>query len=201
MPGVEALLDSFRAAHTQVLGVSVDSVFSHANWGRDLGGVSFPLLADFHPKGEVARAYGLMLEDKGITDRATVLIDADGIVQHASSVTPAGARDIADLVELCRKHDAAFAGKTEDFAAAPGVSGTLYVKSDCGFSRAASLARENLHLQGDVSLLNVNQDAGAREALIEAAGKDQCPCLVSGDAVYQESAEIIAHFAERAAPL
>ena len=55
---MQALLPRFRAAHTQVLGVSVDSMYCHANWARDLGGVSFPLLADFHPKGEVARSYG-----------------------------------------------------------------------------------------------------------------------------------------------
>ena len=35
-------------------GVSIDSVHSHANWGRELGGVSFPLLSDFEPKGAVA---------------------------------------------------------------------------------------------------------------------------------------------------
>ena len=48
---MEAALDRFRAAGTQVLGVSVDSIHSHANWGRDLGDVSFPLLADFEPIG------------------------------------------------------------------------------------------------------------------------------------------------------
>ena len=42
------MLPRFRAAHTQVLGVSVDSVFCHANWAASMGGVSFPLLADFH---------------------------------------------------------------------------------------------------------------------------------------------------------
>ena len=97
MPAVEALLERFEAAHTQVLGVSVDSVHCHANWGRDLGGVSFPLLADFHPKGGVAQSYGLYLEDKGITDRATVIIDKTGVVRHASSVTPSGERDIEAL--------------------------------------------------------------------------------------------------------
>ena len=52
------LLPRFRAVHTQVLGVSIDSIYSHASWGSDLGGVSFPLLSDFEPKGAVARSYG-----------------------------------------------------------------------------------------------------------------------------------------------
>ena len=87
---MEALLQRFQAAHTQVLGVSIDSVYSHANWGRDLGGVSFPLLSDFEAKGAVAQRFGVYLDGPGITDRATILIDSGGVVRHASSATPAG---------------------------------------------------------------------------------------------------------------
>ena len=85
---MEQLLPRFRAAHTQVLGISVDSVYCHANWARDLGGISFPLLADFEPKGAVGARYGLYLDGPGIDDRATVIVDATGVVRHASSVTP-----------------------------------------------------------------------------------------------------------------
>ena len=92
---MEAQLARFQAAHTQVLGVSVDSVYCHANWARDLGGVSFPLLADFSPKGALAAACGVYLEKAGITDRATVIIDSGGVVRHASSVGPSGQRDVA----------------------------------------------------------------------------------------------------------
>ncbi len=81
MPDLQSKLEDFKAADTQVLGVSVDSKFSHDNWASSLGGISFPLLADFHPKGGVAASFGLYLEDNGITDRATVIIDKNGIVQ------------------------------------------------------------------------------------------------------------------------
>ncbi len=81
---MERLLARFRSAHTQVLGVSVDSVFCHANWGQSLGGISFPLLADFHPKGAMATGYGLFLSDNGITDRATVVIDLSGTLTITS---------------------------------------------------------------------------------------------------------------------
>ena len=64
---MEAALDRFRAADTQVLGVSIDSIHSHANWAHDVGGVSFPLLADFHPKGALAQSFGHYLADAGIT--------------------------------------------------------------------------------------------------------------------------------------
>ena len=101
MPGVEAILPSFRAAHTQVLGVSVDSVYSHANWARDLGGISFPLLADFQPRGALASAYGAFLEGAGITDRATVIVDKTGVIRHHSSVGIPGKRDLGEIAGLC----------------------------------------------------------------------------------------------------
>ena len=131
MPAVEASLDRFRAAHTQVLGVSVDSVHCHANWGKDLGGISFPLLADFNPKGALAQSLGVYLQEAGITDRATVIIDSGGIVRHASSVTPAGRRDIAALAALCEEIDRASSAPREPFAPPPGVpeGATLYIKS------------------------------------------------------------------------
>lgn len=103
MPGIQSILDEFKAADTQVLGVSIDSIYSHENWANSLGGVSFPLLADFHPKGAMAQSYGVYLAEKGITDRATVIIDKKGIVRYAVSVTPAGQRNPKDLLAECQK--------------------------------------------------------------------------------------------------
>ena len=104
MPDLESNLDQFKAADTQVLGISVDSRFCHDNWaGKDLGGISFPLLADFHPKGDVAKKYGVYLEDKGITDRATVIIDKRGIVCYAASVGLDGLRKGEALLAECQK--------------------------------------------------------------------------------------------------
>lgn len=106
MPGIQSIVDEFKAADTQVLGVSVDSRFCHENWANSLGGVSFPLLADFHPKGAMAQSYGVYLAEKGITDRATVIVDKQGIVRYAASVTPAGQRDPKDLLQQCQKINA-----------------------------------------------------------------------------------------------
>lgn len=86
------------------MGISVDSRFCHDNWaGKELGGISFPLLSDFHPKGDMAKKYGAFLEDKGITDRATVIIDKQGIVRYAVSVGVAGERKGEDLLAECQK--------------------------------------------------------------------------------------------------
>jgi alkyl hydroperoxide reductase subunit AhpC len=103
VPAIESMLDQFEKANTQVLGVSIDSIYCHLNWGKSLGGVTFPLLADFHPKGAMAQKYGLYLSEKGITDRATVIIDKNGTVRYAVSVTPAGKREAKDLLAEAQK--------------------------------------------------------------------------------------------------
>jgi hypothetical protein len=196
---VEHLQARFREAHTQVLGVSVDSKFCHAGWAVSLGGISFPLLADFNPKGETAGKYGLYLEDAGITDRATVIIDAKGVVRHASSVTPSGSRDISELAALCEGVDREHGGDLPGFPAPSGLEGdvTLYVKSNCGFSAWALQARMNLHLEEKVPVRNVTEDAGARAALQKLSGKDQAPCLAAGGTPLFESAEIISYLVSR----
>ena len=97
------MIDQFKAADTQVLGVSIDSKYSHDNWAKSLGGISYPLLQDFEPKGGMAKAYGAYLADKGITDRATVIIDKQGVVQYSVGVGPGGERDISALLAECKK--------------------------------------------------------------------------------------------------
>lgn len=189
----------FLAANTQVLGVSVDSKFCHANWATGLGGISFPLLADFHPKGEVASAYGLYLEEAGITDRATVIIDAGGTVRHVSSVGPGGKRDIAELAALCEEVDEAYDGVLAPVGAAPGLEGdtVLYVRSNCMFSTNAAAAVNNLHLAGDIPVRNVSDDSQALDDLVAVAGKGQAPCLVVGGKPMHEAAEIVSYLAGR----
>jgi glutaredoxin len=202
VPAVEALLSRFEAANTQVLGVSIDSIHCHANWARDIGGISFPLLADFNPKGAMAKSYGLYLADKGITDRATVIIDKDGVVRHASSVTPAGSRDIDELLALCEEINKDQPG-AQPFASPTGVvSNTeLFVKSGCGFSKVALLARENLHLESAVVVKNITDDAGAKAELEKLAGKLQVPCLVIDGKPMHESDDIARYLATRATSL
>ncbi len=80
------------------MGISVDSKYCHTAWANGFGGIAFPLLADFHPKGGVATAYGLWLDEPGIGDRATVLVGKDGKVKWSESVGPGGARNPGDLL-------------------------------------------------------------------------------------------------------
>lgn len=69
-----------EAAGVTLLGISVDSAFAHKAF-RDQLQLESTLLADFEPKGEVARAYGAYLEDAGHSNRSLVLIGADGVVE------------------------------------------------------------------------------------------------------------------------
>ena len=79
--------------------MSIDSKFCHKGWAEGFGGIHFPLMADFHPKGAVAQKYGLWLDEPGISDRATVLISKDGTVLWSESVGPGGARQPVELLE------------------------------------------------------------------------------------------------------
>jgi alkyl hydroperoxide reductase subunit AhpC len=81
MPGYEAALDEFSGCDAQVVGISVDSVFSHIAWQRSLGGLSYPLASDFYPQGAVARAYGVYREGPpipGISERAIFIVNKAG---------------------------------------------------------------------------------------------------------------------------
>ena len=172
----------------------MDSVYCHTNWAaRDLEGVSLPLLADFHPKGAVAGLYGLYLEKAGITDRATVVIDKDGIVRHVSSVTPSGQRNADDLLALCveidRQHG--FDGDAPAMEGPPRPGRLeLYFHNKCAFSRNVLSAIKNMRLEGAVDLHDVLADPRQMDALIELAGKKQVPCLVVDGKPMHESKDI-----------
>jgi alkyl hydroperoxide reductase subunit AhpC len=63
------------------VGVSTDSRFANAAWAQQLGGISYPLLSDFYPHGEVAQRFGV-LRPEGMAERALFVIDKDGIIRY-----------------------------------------------------------------------------------------------------------------------
>ena len=65
-----------------ILSLSVDAVPAKLEWAKSLGGISYDLLSDFHPKGMIAGKYGVM-RDGGITDRAIFVVDKTGIIVFA----------------------------------------------------------------------------------------------------------------------
>ena len=94
-------LKQFEGLSAKVLGISVDSPFAHKAFAEKLR-ISYPLLADFHPKGDVAKKFGLYLEEKGITNRATVILDKDGVVRFVKVYDIPTARDNAEILDALK---------------------------------------------------------------------------------------------------
>ncbi|MDF1502750.1 redoxin domain-containing protein [Roseisolibacter sp. H3M3-2] len=88
------VLPAFRAHDAALLGVSVDGVWCHRAFADDRR-LHFPLLADFEPKGAVARAYGVYDDAEGTSERALFVLDAAGVVRW-SFVSPAAVNPGAD---------------------------------------------------------------------------------------------------------
>jgi peroxiredoxin len=88
------LLPEFRRFNAEVIGISVDGIWCHLAFARDRK-LKFPLLADFEPKGAVARAFGAYRSQDGSSARALFVIDAEGIIRW-SHVSPVGINPGAD---------------------------------------------------------------------------------------------------------
>ncbi|NUP00609.1 MAG: peroxiredoxin [Nonomuraea sp.] len=87
-----------RPLDARVLAVSVDSVFALRAWS-DREGYGFTLLSDFWPHGQVARAYGVFDEAKGLALRGTFIIDGAGVIRWSVVNPISSARDVADYVK------------------------------------------------------------------------------------------------------
>jgi peroxiredoxin len=88
------LRKEFARFDARLLGISVDGVWCHAAFAADRK-LHFPLLADFEPKGDVARRYGVYRTGVGECERALFVIDAEGIIRW-SFVSPIGVNPGAD---------------------------------------------------------------------------------------------------------
>ena len=88
------MLKEFHDLDATLIGISVDGAWCHAAFARDRK-LHFPLLADFEPKGEVARRYGVYRDKDGVSERALFVIDAEGKI-HWSYVSPLGVNPGAD---------------------------------------------------------------------------------------------------------
>jgi peroxiredoxin len=97
----QEVLPQLEERGATLVGISVDGAFCHKAFRQQLG-VSMPLLADFHPKGAVARAYGVYNEEHGVAGRALVIVDPEGTVSWSYQSPPLeipGANLIFDALE------------------------------------------------------------------------------------------------------
>ena len=90
----QEVLPMFHQHHADLVGISVDGPWSHAEFARERK-IHYPLLADFEPKGAVARAYGVYDQEHGTSGRALFVIDEHAIVRW-SYLSPTGVNPGAD---------------------------------------------------------------------------------------------------------
>lgn len=99
------IMPEFSRFNAEVLGISVDGVWCHAAFAHDRK-LHFPLLADFEPKGAIARLYGAYRDADGTSERALFVIDKDGVIRWSYlspvAVNP-GADGILDALEQLQK--------------------------------------------------------------------------------------------------
>jgi peroxiredoxin len=102
MPGYSKKKQSFDGLNTQVLGISVDSTAAHKAWATIMGGIDYPMLADFWPHGEVAKRYGI-LRDNGTSERASFIIDTKGVIRWLEIHDIARVPDMERLFHLIKE--------------------------------------------------------------------------------------------------
>ena len=99
MKAYQADIAKFEANDTQVFGLSVDSPYANREFAKQIG-VTFPLLSDI--KHSVVKDYGIFNEDGGYGNRATFVIDKDGIIQHIDegnvAIDPTAAEDTCNIL-------------------------------------------------------------------------------------------------------
>jgi len=95
-------LKQFEQLNAQILGVSVDSVWSHKAFAEKMG-IHYPLLADFQPRGAVGEKFGVYLADKGITGRAIAIVDRDGKLGWFKNYDIPTVPDTKEVAEALKK--------------------------------------------------------------------------------------------------
>lgn len=97
------LLGEFKKYNATLVAISVDNVWSHLEFAKEKN-LHFPLLSDFHPKGEVSKKYHAYREEDGESERALYLIDEKGIILW-SYISPVGINPGADgILEALEKN-------------------------------------------------------------------------------------------------
>ena len=98
MPELEGL-------NSQVLAISCDPIASKQAWGTSLGGISFPLVSDFWPHGEMSGAYGVFNGEFGRPERATIIVDTHGVIRWIKRYEPGVLPDNSEMLAALREFE------------------------------------------------------------------------------------------------
>lgn len=83
-----------------MLGISCDHVASHRAWATALGGLPYPELSDWEPKGQMSRTYNLWNAERGASIRAVLIIDKEGIVRYRRTYSAPNLPDLEEIVHV-----------------------------------------------------------------------------------------------------
>ena len=83
----------------QVLGISCDSIAAHRAWTTTMGGLPYPELSDWHPKGQVTTAYDLWNEERGAGTRAVIVVDKEGVIRYRETYEPGHLPNPEDILQ------------------------------------------------------------------------------------------------------
>ncbi len=109
MRGFRANYDEFRAANTEIIEISCDSLAVQKAWAESMNdedgpeGVPFPVASDFWPHGEVSRAYDVFNDERGNSRRSVFIIDTEGIIRWSNVYTdsiPASGELLYEIEQL-----------------------------------------------------------------------------------------------------
>lgn len=84
------------------MGISCDSVYALKDWAEHLGGLAYPLCADFWPHGEVTGRYGVLNGEIGRPDRSIFIVDRDGVIRY---IDVHALREVPDETEIQEELD------------------------------------------------------------------------------------------------
>lgn len=101
MQAIRSRLDEFLTFDTEVIGISIDHVYTLRTFA-DEAGINFPLVADFWPHGSVAQAYGVFDEKIGVARRSSYVIDKDGKVAWSIHNSLGDGRDLDEQLTQLR---------------------------------------------------------------------------------------------------
>jgi alkyl hydroperoxide reductase subunit AhpC len=83
-----------------VLGISCDHLAAHRAWSISIGGLPYPELSDWHPRGKVSQAYDLWNEERGTSRRAVLIIDKAGMVRFRQTYAPGTLPDAEAILQV-----------------------------------------------------------------------------------------------------
>ncbi len=104
MKSLEANFEKFTELNTVPLGVSVDPGPCKKAWASELGIEKTSLLCDFWPHGQVAADFGIFIEEKGISERANIIIDENGKVVFIKIYPISKLPDITEIIDQIGKY-------------------------------------------------------------------------------------------------